>query len=418
MSRSKSEPLSPIGLIEENLAEPLPVDEAQASPHPVPAGALHVAVAAGLAAASGAYNLAARDGRQLLEKARAEAQEARARARSAKKALVAHEAEQAEAIAFRRLVMALLGGRLRRTRFTVHKALWLTVAVVIGEVALNADAAISAGDPVVLSVISFLGIGAATVGIGLLGVLVRHAVDHLRYDEEAPPQAIASGLGHFYHPAGRLKAAVLGIGVVLLACLLALGLGVAALRLSGQSDPLYGLFTALTMVGATALAFWAEDPVADLLQKTDERIAQAGADVERQRQVVAEHRAAKARAKETATAVAAEMAASWDLALAAHLYGLARQPHAVGSYLPAEMVPLTHEEYMNGALRNHGGVKEGDKKKESTSASPTAGADATAANGSAPSVPRALGTVELPGKVSSTNGSAGATMGPGEPDGE
>lgn len=330
-SRENDGSIAPVVMVVDGLADPIPGDEAKASPSPAPEGHTYWAADAVDRAADAARATELAAGEEAAGVADTEAAAAEPAAAHAEEALPEAKEVEADTRKRRETVRSLLGGRRRRNAFTKIKALVLTVAIVAGEVAINASAGLQSGDPLVLAVTSFIGVGAATAGVGWLGAVLRRAADELSYPKEVPDRAAEVGAEHFYG-ASTLRAVARMVGALLGIALLAMGVSVALVRYSTDSGPYFGVFSALLVVGAAAVAFMAEDPVADLLDALDGDVEGAGAEVEALTDARAAHTGPKARAAALRAEYAQRGEAQFSLVQAAGLLELARQPHIFGHH--------------------------------------------------------------------------------------
>lgn len=348
-ARSSGE-ISPLSLVSDSLSSPPPADEASPSVLQLPSGEVVWLMAGIYASAHAAQQSALRSG---LEEASASEETASVKEKAGREArgeLRRARAERKAARKKRAVAETFLGGRLRRTRLSRHQAAAVLAGVGIGEIALNASAAIGQGDVVWLSILAFLGVGAATIGIGMSAALIREAVDQAGYQTESvPPEAAAAGIGHFFVPARRLRAKWLVSGSTLIFSMVILAVAVGALRETGGFTPLFGIFTAITIIGAGAIAYVNADPVADLFENLDARLCRLDSRIETLCAVVDEHVAASKAAANARAAAVREARAQWDLVLAQGLLNL--PPHLVGHAGPGRLVPISPEEYEAGTWR-------------------------------------------------------------------
>jgi hypothetical protein len=344
--------VSGLALVGEALSQKIPVDEPTGHPLEIPAGHVLVIMVGVLTAAHLQYQEARSRGKAAIKAAvEAFGTEARA-AREAARKLRRLTRERKALMVFRQQVVEHLGGRLHKGRFTSRKRLLLTVGVVGGEVALNSAAAYQEGDPMVLAVLSFIGVGAAVAGIGWLGAQLREAIDQHRYGALAPPADMPASLAHTWslargwRPAFWFAVALVGLTTV------SLGIAVAVLRNDAGSVAIYGVFTAVTVLGATAVSYCGHDPVADLLDKCDHLVVHLDQDIDRQTATIGRFRAARAEIRRLRAEWVDQARAQWDAVLAEGFLQLAHQPHLVGASLPGHLVVLSPEEFERGDWRH------------------------------------------------------------------
>lgn len=334
--------------VEEALSEPLPLDDPEPRTLSIGPGQVLVPVVGAMAAAHLASSEARSRGEAAVGAAKEEAGRLAPPALEAARKLRSLGTEREGLLAFRRAVVDHLGGRLHKVRFTARKRLLLTILIVLGEVALNADAAYQEGDPLVMALLSFLGVGAAVAGVGWLGAQLRDALDQHRFGALEVPESCPAALAHRFGPArGWWPVLACSAGLVLSTTIL-LWLAVSVLRADAGSVAIYGIFTAVTVLGATAVSYCGHDPVADLLEHCDGRLALLDAEMAGAAAAVGAFRAAQAKARGLRAHWSAQAQAQWDAVMMSAWLGLARQPHVVPAVIPGSLVVLGPEEYEAG----------------------------------------------------------------------
>lgn len=262
LSKNGVEPVSPAEMLA--AAKGAPADEPRAFESPAPTGSRFPLAAATERLAQAASSAAAADGAR-------EVGRARALERPAAAAIAGVELSHvlgvlAETSSKLSVVVSLLGGRLHRTRLAGIKAVFLTLGLVLGEVSLNSAAAIYSGDIPWQAILSFAGVGVATVAVGwAAGAQIRRCVDRLTAGKPSEA-ATAAHLSGLFASAGTrwllaAAASTLLVGAVLL------GAAVGVLRSDAGGNFFYGLFTILVVLGAGAVAYAAEDQVLDLAER-------------------------------------------------------------------------------------------------------------------------------------------------------
>lgn len=388
-------------LVEVAFGEPLPIDDPDPRTLSIGPGQVLIPLVGAMAAAHLASTEAQSRGEAAVGAAKEEAARCSGSAAEAARKLRSLRAERQGMLAFRQSVIEHLGGRLHQVHFTARKRLLLTVLIVLGEVALNADAAYQEGDPLVMALLSFLGVGAAVAGVGWLGAQLRDALDQHRFGALEVPESCPPSLANrFGAPKGWWPVLAFSGGLVLTTTVL-LGLAVAVLRADAGSVAIYGVFTAVTVLGATAVSYCGHDPVADLLEHLDGRLGILDAGMAGPEAAVEAFRAAQARARALRASWSAQAQAQWDAVMATAWLGLTHQPHVVGHLVPGSLVVLTPDEYEEGTWRQElhdlvgQGADEAAGPEEAPAPASASGAAAETTEAPAPSAPVTLEGVDL-----------------------
>jgi hypothetical protein len=360
----RTEVVSPLSIVRRVTTNPPGSDRADPSVLDLESGMVLWLLSGIYVAAHGAYTKALEAGEVAAKAATKFADGLSQDAREARRELREARGERKVARGKKALAYELLKGRLRRTRLSRNQAGLVLCGVALGEVALNASAAIGQGDVVWLSVVAFVGVGASTIGIGMAAAGIREGVDQIKYQRETVPEgAEEAGIAHFFVPARRLRATWAVPSVVLVAAMATLGLAVAALRASGGYTSWFGVFTGITIAGAAAISYVNADPVRDLFENLDSDLAKLDQRVKTLGATAGAWRAARSEAKSIRAAAAHEARAQWDIVLAE---GLTTLPvHIFGHAGSGTLLAISPEEFESGDWRKKAQAvvnKEGGEK--------------------------------------------------------
>jgi hypothetical protein len=328
---SRSGEIDLVAQVAESLADPIPADQPDAAACPIPSGASAWALDATTVSANAGFHEVLRKAQESAEQHAAEQDRTSSDAEDSQERLTAVRNEEVMLRGKRTVVHSLLAGRIHRGKLTARKALILMLLIALGEVTLNASAAIYEGDPTLLSLAAFSGIGAATVAVGWLGAVLHQHVERGRHPGPPPPEATTHHLEHFWG-AGGPRALVSVTALVLAVTAAALGIGIAVMRALAGSSAIYGMFTVVVVIGATAVAYMADDPVTDLLHSLDQRLALLRSEAAHCSRIIGVHREAGSRREAAMRTGLLAAYAQWYVTLATGLHALAHQTAIVGHY--------------------------------------------------------------------------------------
>jgi hypothetical protein len=274
--------------------------------------------------------------------------------RSAKASIADSRTLKAAVVTRMRLIQAVAGNRMERTRGVVWKVILIYLLLALGEVALNTSSGVALGEEPALAVVSFVGLAAGAVALGwVVGTRLRDASDRMTagpIPEEVRNHPEGTALRPLFMPEGQGRFAAFPFSfwlysVSLLGLAVVNGLLVGWMRDEASMGALWGPVAAMLVVAAAAPPYLLRNQVADIWEVANRQYAQHDRDEQNHARVADAHTAAQRQSQAHQQAMAPNANAQYLAALAGGLGQITTtQSHVFGHVAPTGAIPVQVEE--------------------------------------------------------------------------
>ncbi len=268
-------------------------------------------------------------------------------------------------------VYDLLGARVRN--FSKFKYATIITFIMFGEIFLNTQAAVFGGGDLVGSLVAFSGVGGAILGISLLGAELRGIFNKITASE-VTDETKKLGIDQFFRDPNQnlIPHYILG-GIIVLSILL-MSISIGLIRSAVGSSSVYGIFTGITVLGATVANFMMYDPIGFYLNKLGKRIQDLRSELAKLEDQLNQNHVSKKAKKEFIKSEKASVSAATAAAISVTTTALLNQSGILGNgdskskiitcYEDVKSLTKNRKEFPN---KNQGGVaiKGGKAKNKS-----------------------------------------------------
>lgn len=332
------------------MSTPIPGEQPAAHASPVPQGGQFLGGAVVTAAGAAQQEQALYDGEDRIGQLASNEQPATFYAAVSECAALTTQRDDALRLTTR--LHALCAGRLDRTKAVVVKVIGIYLMFALGEVALNASAAVALGEVPAMAAMSFLGLAAASIGVGwLVGTKVRDAVDR-QMAGALPEGEEGRGLEPLFRSAdgGRFSAVPADLWVWLTALVflaVASGVLVADLRVAAGTSPAWGLVSSALVFVAAAPPYLLRNRVADMMEAAMSRIEAMERRIRAAAVIMDAHTAAQQLTQAARRSLPHAAAAAYLTSIAGGYGQIAtKQSHLVGHWVEADSLPVKAEQFV------------------------------------------------------------------------